>query len=79
MKITSWFTQAILGVNYFLFSDEHNQIYKQKCPGSSKLYSGWDFEAEKVLDSSGGWIKAFWNESMRLCKYPYLRLINRYL
>ncbi len=42
MKITPWFThpQAILGVYNCLLSDEYNQSYIKKYPGSSKLYNG---------------------------------------
>ncbi len=42
MKITPWFThpQANLCVHDFLLSDDYNQSYITKCPGSSELYNG---------------------------------------
>ncbi len=36
---------AILGVYYFLLTDEYSCI--KKCPGSSEFYNGsWDFEVQ---------------------------------
>ncbi len=54
MKIDLWFThpQANLGVYDWLLSDEYNQSYIKKCPGSSRLYNGIegrDFEAQKSV------------------------------
>ncbi len=37
MKITPWFTQAILGVYDFLLSDKYILSYLKNRPGSSKL------------------------------------------
>jgi len=49
MKMTPWFTrlQATLGVYDILLSGE-SELYKKKCPGSSKLYNGseWLFVFE---------------------------------
>ncbi len=73
--------QAILVVYYFLLSDEYNQSYIKKCPGSATLYNGSEWGLKfwspiKVYKSirksaphkSSGLKKAFWSESMSFCK-----------
>ncbi len=75
--------KAILGVYDFLLSDKYNlELYKKKCPGSSKLFNGSEWwlrfwsPPKKLHPSiiksapqgSGGLIKAFWSESLHLCK-----------